>query len=320
MTTRRTALRQLAAGAATLAAPAFAQEDKSPISIVVGVGGSVDATARLFAEHLSKLMGRQVLVVPKTGAGQRLALNEVRRAAPDGRTLAFVTSGTFAIYPNIYTNLDYGLADFTPVSGVCSFDVGIAASLDTGVTTLRQMVDWARARGDTPYGSPGTGSLPNFVGIYLGLDTGLKLTQVPYRDTNQIVVDLVAGRVPMVINGANSLTEMHKAGKIRVLAVSGEARLQSLPDVPTMKESGFAFSASTSTDLYGPRGLPPDYVRRIHEGVKSFLASPGTVEKLAGQVMTPRLATPTELAAALTRESKHYAQLVEASGYVREKI
>jgi len=214
LSSRRQALQDLGAVAAMLGAPGvFAQDDKAPITILVGAGSSVDAAARIVADHLGKALGRSVVVVPKMGAGQRLALGEVRRARPDGRTLGFITSGPFAIYPHIYTNLEYDpVADFTPVCGVSSFDVGIAVSPQTGVTTLRQLVDWARARGETPYASPGNGSLSHFVGISLGLDTGLKLVQVPYKDVNY-VIDLASDRVPMAISGVTPSSRCTRPGR-----------------------------------------------------------------------------------------------------------
>ena len=320
MTTRRSALHGLAAGALSLGVqPLLAQDDKSAITLLVGAGGSVDAAARIVAEHLREALGRPVVVSLKLGAGQRLALGEARRAAPDGRTLVFSTSGPFAIYPHIYNKLDYDpVADFTPVTGVSSFDVAIATSPQTGATTLRQLVDWARAHGDTPYASPGNGSLSHFVGIALGLNTGLKLTHVPYKAMGVGVIDLAAGRVPMAITGVNSFVELHKAGKIRILAVSGDARSPGVPEVPTLKEAGFALSGTTSVGIFGPRGLPPETVRRIHAALAPLLVSPAGIEKLAGQTMTPWAATAAEMTAAIALERKYYEGLVRASGYQKE--
>ena len=128
MTTRRSTLQNLAAGAAALAAPSiFAAEDKSPITLLVGAASTMDFTARVVGEQLHDALGRTVIVVSKLGAGGRLALGELKRAAPDGRTLMLSTSSPFAIYPTVYTRLDYDpVADFTPIAGVCWFDVSLA--------------------------------------------------------------------------------------------------------------------------------------------------------------------------------------------------
>ncbi|RYY97877.1 MAG: tripartite tricarboxylate transporter substrate binding protein, partial [Comamonadaceae bacterium] len=254
MPDRRTALRTLAAGAAALGVPALrAQEDKTPISIVIGAGASVDAAARLVGEQLTKVLGRPTVVVQKFGAGQRIAVGEVRRAAPDGRTLLFCTNGPFSIYPNIYRKLDYDpVADFTPIVGVSSFDVAIATGPATGATTLAELVEWARkqGRGELVFGSPGNGSLSHFVGLSIGLATNLRTQHVPYKDSGQGVLDLAEGRLPVKIVGANSFIEMHKAGRVRMVAVSGDQRSPRAPEVPTLKEAGINVSSSTTTGLF----------------------------------------------------------------------
>jgi tripartite-type tricarboxylate transporter receptor subunit TctC len=134
MSTRRSTLQGLAAGALSLAAGrAFSQDDKSPITILVGAASSMDFTARLVADHLREALGRPVIVVSKLGAGGRVALGELQRSAPDGHTLMFSTSSPFAIYPNIYNKLGYDpVTDFTPIAGVCWFDVGLATGPMTG--------------------------------------------------------------------------------------------------------------------------------------------------------------------------------------------
>jgi tripartite-type tricarboxylate transporter receptor subunit TctC len=263
-----------------------------------------------------------VVVLSKLGAGQRLALGECKRAAADGRTLVFATSGPFAIYPHIYTKLDYDpVADFTSVAGVSAFDVAIATGPVVNAANLKQAVDWARARkpGDATFGSaPGNGSLSHFVGISIGLATGVQLTHVPYKDSGVGIIDLAAGRLPMMITGLSPLVEMHKAGRIRILAVSGDTRSPLVPEVPTLKEAGVNVSSTTSTGIFGPRGMPAEMVRRYHDAIMPMLSSAAIKEKLAGQGMTPWPTTGQQLAASLAEERKRFEALVKASGYVRE--
>jgi tripartite-type tricarboxylate transporter receptor subunit TctC len=322
MIRRRIALQSIAAGAAVLAAPALrAQEDKSTLSIVIGAGASVDAAARLVAEQLGKVLGRTVVVVQKFGAGQRIAVGEVRRAAPDGRTLLFCTNGPFAIYPNIYTKLDYDpVADFTPIVGVSSFDVAIATGPATGATNLKELVEWARTRnrGELMFGSPGNGSLSHFVGLSIGLAANLRTEHVPYKESARGVLDLAEGRLPAKIVGANSFVEMHKAGRVRMLAVSGDQRSPRAPEVPTLKEAGFNVSSSTTTGLFGPANLPAEIVRRVHDAVAPLHAMPAFREKLAAISMTSWAATPQQFVASLAEERKRFEQLVKAVGYQKE--
>jgi tripartite-type tricarboxylate transporter receptor subunit TctC len=320
---RRSVLQSAGACAAALAFPALrAQEDKSPINIVIGAGASVDAAARIVADQLTKVLGRPAVIIQKFGAGQRIAVGEVRRAQPDGRTLLFATNGPFAIYPNIYTKLDYDpVADFTPIAGVSSFDVGIASGPVTGATTLRQLVEWVRTRnrGELVFGSsPGNGSLSHFVGLSIGLAANLRTEHVPYKESGHGVLDVAEGRLPAMITGANSFIEMHKAGRVRLLAVSGEQRSPRAPDVPTLKEAGINVSSSTTTGLFGPAHLPPEFVRKVSDAVAQLHGSPVLREKLAAISMVPWQATPQQFVASLSEERKRFDQLVKAVGYQKE--
>ena len=322
MINRRTALGSVAAGAATLVAGRALAQDQTPISVLVGAASSMDFTARLIADQLREALGRPAVVISKLGAGQRVALGECKRAAPDGRTLVFATSGPFSVYPHIYNKLDYDpVADFTPIIGISYFDVAIATGPATPATDLKQLVEWQRARksGDAVFGSaPGNGSLSHFVGISTSLATGVPMTHVPYKDSGVGIVDLAAGRLPMMITGLQPLIEMHQAGKIRSMAVSGDTRSPLVPEVPTLREAGVNVSSSTFTGLFGPARMSPDLVKRLHDAVLPMLSNPAIKDKLAGQAMTPWPASGQQLATLLAEERRRFEGLVKASGYVRE--
>ncbi|MEY2801046.1 MAG: hypothetical protein RL513_630 [Pseudomonadota bacterium] len=320
---RRTALRAVAAGVASaIAGPGLAQDDRSPITVLVGAASSMDATARLIAEQLREALGRPAVVVSRLGAGQRLALGEARRAAPDGRTLVFATSGPFSVYPHIYNKLDYDpVADFTPVAGISYFDVAIATGPMTGATDLRQLMEWQRARrpGDAVFGSaPGNGSLSHFVGISTSIATKVNMTHVPYKDSGVGIVDLAAGRLPMMITGLQPLIELHKAGKIRLLAVSGDVRSPLVPEVPTLKEAGVNVVSSTYTGLFGPARMAPDLVRRLHDAVMPMLSAPAMRERFTQLTMTPWPATGAQVATMLAEERRRFEGLVKVIGYQKE--
>jgi tripartite-type tricarboxylate transporter receptor subunit TctC len=323
MTTRRTALHGIAAGAATaLAGPLLAQ-DNTAITVLVGAASSMDATARLVADQLRASLGRTAIVLSKLGAGQRLALGECKRAAPDGRTLVFATSGPFSVYPYIYTKLDYDpVADFTPIAGISYFDVAIATGPLTGAADLKQLMQWqgGRRAGDAVFGSaPGNGSLSHFVGISTSLATKVQMTHVPYKDSGVGLIDLSAGRLPMMITGLQPMVELHKAGKIKIVAVSGDVRSPLVPDVPTLKEAGVDVVSSTYTGVFGPANMPPDLVRRLHDAIVPMLSNPTVKEKLAQLAMTPWPANGQQLAALLTDERRRFDQLVKAVGYQKEE-
>jgi len=323
MMRRRTLLQSMAAGAAAVAAPALRAQDNSPITILVGAASSMDFTARLVAEYLREALGRPVVVVSKLGAGGRVALGELKRSAPDGRTLMFSTSSPFAIYPHIYTKLDYDpIADFTPIAGVSLFDLGMATGPMTNATDLKQLMAWTKGQGQNAvYGAaPGAGSSSHFVGIALAHATGLPLKPVHYKDSGVGIIDLASGRLPMLITGTSPVAVQHKAGKIRMVAVSGEKRSPLAPEVPTFKEQGFDVVIENSAALYGPAKLPREIVDRIHGALMPMLSKPDALEKLAGQGMTPQPMNGTQLAGWLATERKRYEVLTKASGYVPETL
>jgi tripartite-type tricarboxylate transporter receptor subunit TctC len=324
MTTRRHLLQGAAAGAAALAAPALlAQDDKAAITILVGAASSMDFTARLVADHLREALGRPVVVVSKLGAGGRVALGELKRSPPDGRTLMLSTSSLFAIYPHIYTRLDYDpVADFTPIAGVSWFDVGLATGPMTGAADMKQLIAWAKAKGNgAVYGAaPGAGSSSHFAGISLALATGLPIAPVHYKDSAVGIIDLAAGRLPMLITGTSPLVEMHKGGKIKLLAVSGEQRSALVPEVPTLREAGVNVTIQNMAGLFAPKGMPKEMVDRIHAATVPLLARPEAREKLAGQGMTPAAMTGAQLAAWLAEERRRYEALAKTSGYVPETL
>jgi tripartite-type tricarboxylate transporter receptor subunit TctC len=325
MITRRSTLHVLGAGlAAAIAGPVLAADDRSTVTVLVGAASSMDATARLVAAQLNGPLDRPVIVVSKLGAGGRVALGELKRAAPDGRTLMFSTSSPFAIYPNIYTKLDYDpVADFTPIAGLCWFDVGVATGPSSGINDIHQLVDWVRSKGSAgaEYGSaPGAGSASHFCGISMALATGLKLNPVNYKDSGVGIIDLSAGRLTMMITGTSPLVEMHRAGKIRLLAVSGEQRSPLAPEIPTLKESGIDVSVQNSAGLYAPARMPRNLVERLRAAMLPMLDDPAMREKLLAQGMAPAPMTGAQLAASLARDRAHYAELVKASGYVPEAL
>lgn len=309
-----------AAGAAALGVPRARAQDSSTITVYVGAASSMDFAARVIADQLRESLGRTVIAVSKLGAGQRLALGEVRRAAPDGRTLGFATTGPFSIYPHIYTKLDYDPErDFTPIAGISSFDVAICTGPATPAQNLRELVEWARKEKDPVFGSaPGNGSLSHFLGISINLATGLKMTHVPYKDSGVGLVDVSAGRLPIMITGLSGQVALHRSGKIRLMAVSGATRSPLVPDVPTLREAGIDIASSTSTGLFGPAGLPADIVQRMHDAVQPIFSNPVIKEKMAQQAMTQWRATGAELAALMREERRTFEKLVKASGMTPE--
>ncbi|MGE0331810.1 MAG: Bug family tripartite tricarboxylate transporter substrate binding protein [Ramlibacter sp.] len=317
--TRRTTLKAIAAGSCgALPLLAHAQDDSSPITIVVGAPTAMDSTARLVADSMRESLKRPAIVVQKFGAGQRLALAEVKRAAPDGRTLVFTTSTVFTLYPHLYTRLDYdGEADFTPIAGIAKFEMAVAVPA-SGPKDYAQLIESLRRQGDGASfaTAPGIGSLPHFIGSAMGIHHGLKMTHVPYNTSVTGLSDLIAGRLPMLITGYPALIELYRAGRIKVLAVTGDARDPRAPEIPTFNEVGFKIRGTTTMGVFGPAKMPPELVNKLYGAVQPMFKSAAIREKLEMQSLSFSPMSPAEMTAAMRIERKVLGDVVKASGYV----
>jgi tripartite-type tricarboxylate transporter receptor subunit TctC len=320
MISRRATLQGLTAATAVLAAHRTVAQDNT-IRLLVGASAGTDFTARLIAEKLRDALGKAVIVVPRLGAGQRVALAELRHSPPDGRTLMLATSAPFSIYPHIYARLDYEpIKDFTPIAGVSSFDVGLATGPLTGARDVKELVAWLAANKDNAlYGSsPGTGSLSHFSGIALSLAIKQPLTHVPYKDSGVAVIDLSSGRLPMLFTGLSGMLELHRAGKIRVIGSSGSTRAPLLPKVPTLLESGINVNSSATVGIFGPARMSPEVVAPLTRAILAICQTQEYRDKIGVYNVLPKPLPPTQLAAVLADEYKQFALLVKASGYVPE--
>jgi tripartite-type tricarboxylate transporter receptor subunit TctC len=317
--------RLLAAALAILAlSPGRAvTQDKPPVRILVGLaaGGTNDLIARELAEQLRGLTGDSYIVENKPGATQRIALGEVKRAAPDGRTLLLATNTPFSILPTIYgdkTGYD-PVKDFTPIARVVKFDIGIAIGPKVNGQTFADYVTWCKANpSQAAFGTPGAGTSSHFIGILIGNAIGVPLAHVPYRGGTPAQADIIGGHLPMLINGLADMMENHKAGKLRVVAVTSEARSPLLPDGPTLKELSINIAADIGIDIYGPPGMAPDLVKQINAALVKAITLPATREKLSkyGVVIAP--STPQELAAFQAQELKMWEEPIKASGFKGE--
>jgi tripartite-type tricarboxylate transporter receptor subunit TctC len=321
MSVRRTVLCALAAAALSVAGLAHAQEDTMPIKMLVGFapGGPGDFTVRLLAEKMSASLGRSVVVQSVPGAGSQVALGQLKRAAPDGRTLMFVSNSLFTIYPQIYS-IDYDpVKDFTPIASVAKFDNAIATGPATGATSLPQLVAWMKAHKDSvSFGTPGAGSLPHILGTKLSNEIGVPMVHVPYKNASASVVDLVGGRVPILITSADLMMEMHRSGKIRILAVSSDERQPTLPDVPTLKEMGYDVSMVITNGVFGPAGMDPKLVAHFNKAIVDAVNSPDMQQKLREHGIFPAPSSPGEFADALVTEYKRLAPTIATMGPISQ--
>ncbi len=309
-----------ALAAATLAPAVHAQERTIKLMVGFPPGGSVDQVARLLADKLRASLGQTVIVDNKPGAGGRVALNELKKAAPDGQTLLLSPSGALVIQPWLYSNLGYDpMKDFTPISRVTTFDFAVTAGPGAPAGDLKAVLAWMKANpAKASYATSGAGTVPHFAGQLLGQAAGVTMTHVAYRGGAPAAQDLIGGQVPLMVDTASETIEHHKAGKVRILAVTGEQRSKALPEVPTLKELGIQTAADAFFGLYGPAGMAADLVTRIDRAIADALKAQDVQDRIFALGLVASHAPAAELAATQAAHLKRWEAPIKASGFKAE--
>ena len=306
----------LAAAVLALAAPAaFAQAFPSkPVKILVGFapGGAMDIVARTVGQKISAGLGQPVVVENKPGAASNIAIRQLIESAPDGYTVMLVANGLTA-NPFLYTQQPFDPnVDVVPITLVARLPVVVAVGSASGLTTLAGLVAASKAKpGSVSYGSPGSGSTPHLAVESFARAAGISLTHVPYKGGAPAITDVLGGQLPMVAVNAVEVLPHVKAGKLRVLAALSAERVATLPEAPTIAESGFpGFEASVWHAFIAPKGTPTAAIERLKAEVHKALADPEVKERLAGLGAVASPTSPQELAALVRSEHERYGKLI----------
>ena len=306
---------QLALGATGSAAWAQAQ----PVRVVVGFapGGSVDALARLVGDALQSSMGRTAIVENRTGAAGRLAVEQVKAAPPDGSMLLLAPQGPMTLFPHVFRNLRYDPGrDFVPVTRVASGDFALTIGPLVPAKDMKGFRAWLATAGDkASYGSPGAGTIPHFVGVAFARQIGVPMTHVPYRGSALSMNDLAGGQIAMAVSPVTEALELHKAGRVTIVATTGGTRSTFVAGVPTLKEVGINLEVPLWFAVYAPAATPPELVDRMRQAIHAALAKPAAKEQLAKLGLVPAPSGSAELLAVQRRESDMWVPVVQASGF-----
>jgi tripartite-type tricarboxylate transporter receptor subunit TctC len=303
-------LRILAAALAAAAMPLHAADawPSRPVKIVVpfAPGGQPDVVARALAEPLSKALGQPVVVENRPGAGGNIAAESVARAAPDGYTLLIGTNGPLAVSPALDKSLPYDpLVDLAPVTLVGTSPNLIAVHPSIGATTLKELVDRARAEpGKLNFASVGKGSISQLSMELLNSVASIKTVHIPYNGGAPAVAALIAGDVQVLCLNPTALIPQVAAGKARVVAQTSARRSPLIPDVPTVVESGYpGFEADVWMAIMAPAKTPSATIARLNAELARIIRSPALKASLWDrQWIDPAGGTPAEAAATLRRE------------------
>jgi tripartite-type tricarboxylate transporter receptor subunit TctC len=280
-----------------------------------GAGG--DALCRLIAQNISETLGRTVIVENRTGGDGLIGIKSVKNASPDGATILITTGPTMYLSPMVETQPSFdSQKDFLPVSLLSRFDFCIVASPATGAKDFKQLVDWLRANpGRAAFGVPANGTIPHFMGSRLEELLRLQMTRVPYRGAAAVMNDLIGGHLPFGIVTVADSSAQHRAGGVRVVAVSSAERSPFLSDVPTLKESGIDLVADAWYGMWLPAGASPEFAKQLSTATSAALAKAEVREKLQAIGMVPVGSTPEALADELAANTAFWQPIVKATGY-----
>ncbi len=312
-------MRAPALAVAFFAAQAFAQGYPSrPVKIMVGVppGGPTDTVARAIAPDLAEALGQPVVIENRPGASAVIATDAVAKAPPDGYTLAFIYI-THATNPTLMASLPYDtLRDFAPVSLVGWQSMMLLAHPSLPARTVQEVIALAKAQpGKLDYGASDSGSAPHLAGELFKMLTGTDLTPVYYKGTAPALTDLIAGHIPLMFVSNVSALPQVKSGKLKALAVTGRARAEVAPDIPTVAESGVpGYEVYGWYGIAAPARTPRAVIERLQGEVAKIARDPKMKSRLAGQGLELIGNTPEAFDAFIRAELAKWAEVLGRAG------
>ncbi len=309
--------------AAVLAAvPAQASADEypsRPIRLVVPFvpGGVTDSSARLVADKLGQALGQTVVVDNRPGASGNIGAEMVAKSNADGYTLLLGFDGALVTGTHITKPRFNVLTDFTPVTKIGDATLIFVTSPSVPARNFNELVTYASTKKSTglSFGSSGTGTTCHLAGELLKEQAGINLQHIPYKGGSQALTDVLGGSLPVLCTAVASVSQYVKSGQIRAIAVTGSHRVASLPDVPTLMESGVRnFSVDSWVGVLAPAGTPAPIVTRLQREIRKVLEQPETRTRMLDLGITPVGNTPDEFGKQIRRDYARYGEVVKKAG------
>jgi tripartite-type tricarboxylate transporter receptor subunit TctC len=315
--TRRTLF---ALASAALCTGAFAQSwPAKPIRVVVPFppGGGTDIIAREVTQNVAKTTGWTFVIDNKPGAGGNLGVDAVAKSPADGYTLVIGQSSNLAINPTLYSKLPYDpQKDLAPIVLVANAPLVIVTGTTSPFKTLADAVNAAKARpGAINFASPGNGTVAHLTSELFQKAAGIKTQHVPYKGASQALTDVISGNVELYMSSVPTLLQHIKNGKLRALAVTSTRRVDDMPDVPTINESGYkGFDAVTWFGFLAPTGTPKDVIAKLNLEFNKALKLPELRKRLDDEGAIPAGGTPEQFATLIKEEIPRWGKVVKESG------
>jgi len=303
-----------------LAAPVLAQPYPSkPVRVIVPYppGGGNDTLGRLFAAKLGERMGQQFVVENRPGAGAMIGTEAAAKSAPDGYTVLLSSIATHALSPNLYSRVPYDpVRDFAPITLLGIAPTVLVINQDVQAKSLQELIALARARpGALAYASGGNGTPPHINAEVFKAVAGVDLLHVAYKGGGPALVDLIAGRVHVMLDTAASAMPHVRSGKLRALALSAPRRSPDYPELPTFSEAGLPqYETNAWYSMHAPAGTPPEIVRRLNAELVAILRDADILARFKQLSTDPVGNTPEEFATFVRAELDKYARIIKAAG------
>jgi tripartite-type tricarboxylate transporter receptor subunit TctC len=289
-----------------------------PVRFVVPFppGGATDVAARVVADKLSRALGQQFVVDNRAGASGAIGTTEVARAAPDGYTILFAADPVTTLHL-VLKHVQYDIQrDFVAVTQVTTQPLAIAVHASVPARTIQEFIALAKANpGKFSFGHSGTGSGQHLTGELFKKLAGIDMQHIPYKGGAPAVQDLVAGQIPVAVLGSTPLIPYHKSGRIRILAFTSKDRFPTLPEIPTLHESGFpGFDTGQWLGLLAPRGTSANVVNRLYAETKKALQLEDVKERLMQAALLPVGSTPKEFESLIRNDVERWTKLAADAG------
>jgi tripartite-type tricarboxylate transporter receptor subunit TctC len=294
-----------------------------PIRLIVPFppGGGVDFIGRIVGQKLSERLGQQVIIDNRAGANGIVGLEALKIAAPDGYTIAAASAGPIAVNPSIYAKLPHDtVRDFTPISNMVNFPLLLVTHPSLPVKNVKELIALAKARpGQIVYSSPGSGNSAHLAAELFNSMAGVKITHVPYKGTAPANIAMMSGETQLTYSSIPSILPHVRIGRVRALGVGNAQRVPSLPEFPTIAESGLpGYEAYAWGGMFGPANMPADVVSRLNREIVAIVKQKDVADRLLAEGTIPTPSTPEEFAAYIKAEIKKWGDVVRMANIKAE--